>query len=88
MSTEFSQQHVGSTASTSVVGVLNGSPTGAAPQPQLPPAEPPLTRAQLDARFERVEREARARRREAVEDARLRRQLEPAGTVKRRLVFD
>lgn len=57
-------------------------------QAQLPPAEPPLSKAQLDARFEKVEREASMRRREAVEDARERRQTEPAGTVRRRLVFD
>ena len=57
-------------------------------QAQLPPAEPPLTRAQLDARFEKVEQEARARRQEAAEDARERRHIDPAGTVRRRLLFD
>ena len=42
-----------------------------------PAAEPKLTRQQLDDRFAKVEREAAARRQEAVEDARERRRQEP-----------
>ena len=81
-------------ASPATTPVGNASPSTAYSdqdshqQSQLPAAEPPLTRAQLDARFEMVEQQARARRREAVEDARERQRLEPAGAVRRRLVFD
>ena len=50
-------------------------------------AEPPLSRAQLDERFARVEQDARAARREAVEDARERHRMEPAGGVRRQLMF-
>ena len=89
------QQHMGSTANSSSIGNLGvpavpGTQNQHAPSPahQPPVDEPTLSRTQLDARFEKVERDLSIRRREAVEDARERRYHEPAGTVRRRLVFD